>query len=77
MYREQGGKRVILANVFTEFRPDAPLGISHHVPKIALQCTPAEAKERLKRLEGMGVDDVLCVVPADDPSQLETIRGLI
>jgi hypothetical protein len=77
MYRGAGGKRVILANVFTDFRPDAVLGISHHVPKITLQCTPEEAKERLKRLEGMGVDDVLCVVPADDPAQLATIRGLI
>ena len=77
MYREQGGKRVILANGFTDFRPDAVLSISLQVPKITLQCAPAEAKERLKRLEGMGVDDVLCVVPADDPGQLETIRGLI
>jgi alkanesulfonate monooxygenase SsuD/methylene tetrahydromethanopterin reductase-like flavin-dependent oxidoreductase (luciferase family) len=77
MYRDAGGKRVILANVFTDFRPDAVLGISHHVPKITLQCSPAEARERLKRLEGLGVDDVLCVVPADDPGQLETIRGLI
>jgi len=76
MYRKAGGQRVILANVFTEFRPGVPLGISHHVPKIAFNKTPAEAKETLKRIEGMGVDDVLCVVPADDPSQLEQIRGL-
>ena len=77
MYRKAGGKRVILANVFTDFRPDPVVGISSHVPKISLYCSPAEAKDRLKRIEDLGVDDVLCVVPADDPGQLETIRGLI
>ena len=77
MYRDAGGKRVILANVFTDFRENPEPGPLHHVPKITLQCTPAEAKERLKRIEGLGVDDVLCVVPTSDPGQLETIRGLI
>lgn len=77
MYREAGGKRAILANVFTDFRENPEPGISNHVPKITLQCTPKEARDRLKRMEDLGLDDVLCVVPSSDPGQLETIRGLM
>ena len=47
-----------------------------HVPKISLFCSPAEAKDRLKRLEDMGIDDALLVVPSGDPGQLERIAEL-
>jgi len=77
MYREAGGTRVVLANVFTDFRPSPEPGPSHHIPKITLQCAPAEARERLKRMEAIGVDDVLLVPPSGDPSQLEKISGLL
>ena len=77
MYREAGGKRAIVANIFADFRPDpegSPIG---RPLTISLICAPAEARERLKRLADTGVDDALIVCPFDDPSQLETIRGLI
>jgi alkanesulfonate monooxygenase SsuD/methylene tetrahydromethanopterin reductase-like flavin-dependent oxidoreductase (luciferase family) len=76
MYHEAGGKRVVLANVFTDLRPD-PVSASRlgHV-KISLICSPAEARERLKRMEQLGLDDVLLVCPFDDPEQLEMIRAL-
>lgn len=76
MYRDKGGKRAIMANIFADFRPDPvqPLG---RPLTISLLCSPAEAKQRLQRLEGMGLDDALIVCPFDDPSQLETIRGLL
>ncbi len=77
MFRDAGGKRAVLANIFTDFREspgDLPF---HHVPKISLFCTPREAKDRLKRLEDMGIDDALLVVPPSDPAQLETIAGLM
>ena len=47
-----------------------------HVPKISLFCSPREAKDRLKRMEDLGIDDALLVVPSGDPGQLETIAGL-
>jgi hypothetical protein len=47
-----------------------------HVPKITLFCSPREAKDRLQRLEDLGLDDALLVVPSGDPGQLETIAGL-
>jgi alkanesulfonate monooxygenase SsuD/methylene tetrahydromethanopterin reductase-like flavin-dependent oxidoreductase (luciferase family) len=78
MYREAGGKRAIIANIFADFRPNAdgsPIGRPLTISLIG--DTPSEAKARLKRLADMGVDDALIVCPFEDPSQLETIRGLI
>jgi alkanesulfonate monooxygenase SsuD/methylene tetrahydromethanopterin reductase-like flavin-dependent oxidoreductase (luciferase family) len=76
MYRDAGGTRAVLANIFTDFRDDpTPLPITH-VPKITLRCSPAEARDRLKRLEDMGIDDALLVAPPDDPSQIDAIAEL-
>ena len=77
MFRAAGGKRAVLANIFTDFRPNPGTLPMAHVPKITLFCSPAEAKDRLKRLEDTGLDDALLVVPAGDPGQLETIAGLV
>lgn len=77
MYREAGGKRAIVANIFADFRPDPQGSPTGHALNISLICPPAEARQRLKRLADMGIDDALIVCPFDDPSQLETIRGLI
>jgi alkanesulfonate monooxygenase SsuD/methylene tetrahydromethanopterin reductase-like flavin-dependent oxidoreductase (luciferase family) len=77
MFREAGGKRAVVANIFTDFRdPPASLPVSH-VPKISLFCSPREAQDRLRRLQDLGVDDALLIVPSGDPGQLETIAGLI
>jgi alkanesulfonate monooxygenase SsuD/methylene tetrahydromethanopterin reductase-like flavin-dependent oxidoreductase (luciferase family) len=76
MFRAAGGKRAVLANIFTDFR-DSPANLPiTHVPKISLFCSPREAKDRLKRLQDLGIDDALLVVPPGDPAQLETIAGL-
>lgn len=76
MFREAGGTRAVLANIFVDFR-DSPAGLPiSHVPKISLFCSPDEARERLRRLEDMGLDDVLLVCPPDDPGQLEAIAAL-
>lgn len=77
MYRAAGGKRVVLANIFTDLRPtpdDHPL-IARS--KITLVCGKAEARDRLRRLEDMGVDDALLILPFGAPDQLEDVRGLL
>ncbi len=77
MFRAAGGKRAVLANIFTDFR-DQPANLPvAHTPKISLLCSPAEARDRLRRIEDLGIDDALLVVPSGDPSQLETIAGLL
>jgi alkanesulfonate monooxygenase SsuD/methylene tetrahydromethanopterin reductase-like flavin-dependent oxidoreductase (luciferase family) len=76
MFRAAGGKRAVLANIFTDFRDTPSAPPFAHVPKITLFCNPAEARNRLKRLEDMGIDDALLVVPSGDPGQLETVARL-
>ncbi len=76
MFRDAGGKRAVLANIFTDFRDSPTNPPFAHVPKISLFCSPAEAKDRLRRLEDMGIDDVLLVCPPDDPGQLHRIAEL-
>ncbi|WP_428486893.1 LLM class flavin-dependent oxidoreductase [Rhodopila sp.] len=77
MYRNAGGKRAVLANIFTDFRnPPGHLPISHE-PKISLFCSPAQARDRLKRLEDLGIDDALLVCPWDDLAQLKTVAALV
>ncbi len=71
------GGRIILANVFTDLRPDA---VPHPLvakAKINLVCDPGEARDRLARIAATGVDDVLLFSPFDDPGQLEQIRALV
>jgi alkanesulfonate monooxygenase SsuD/methylene tetrahydromethanopterin reductase-like flavin-dependent oxidoreductase (luciferase family) len=77
MYREAGGRRMLLANVFTDLRPDPISAERLGQVKIHLICPPAEARDRLRRLEQLGIDDVLLVCPFEDPDQLEMIRGLM
>lgn len=77
MFREANGKRAILANIFTDLRPEGKRGPINEHAKQTLYCTPAEAKDRLKRIQDMGFDDALLVVPDGDPGQLEVMRGLI
>lgn len=76
MYRQAGGTRAVLANIFTDFRDQpANLPISH-VPKISLFCSRQEARDRLNRLEDLSIDDALLICPWNDPAQLETIAAL-
>jgi alkanesulfonate monooxygenase SsuD/methylene tetrahydromethanopterin reductase-like flavin-dependent oxidoreductase (luciferase family) len=77
MFRAAGGKRVVLANVFTDLRPEPLFADRVGRVKISLICPAAEARERLKRLEQLGLDDVLLVCPFGDPDQLEMIRELV
>jgi len=77
MFRDAGGKRAVLANIFTDFRDNPGSLPFTHVPKISLFCSPLEARDRLRRLEDMGLDDALLVCPSDDPAQLETMAGLL
>src|SRR5881398_1291601 len=59
VYREQGGTNAVLANVAIDLanRPEsAELAKAAHV---SLICSPDEARQRLKRIERMGFDEVL------------------
>lgn len=76
MYRAAGGERAILANVHADLRTDAPPP-GGPPPKITLQCSPSEARERLQRMESIGLDDVLLIVPSSDARVLEQLSQLL
>jgi hypothetical protein len=77
MYRAPGGKRALLANIFTDIRAEPEPNPTAARAKISLYCPPAEARDRLRRLEQLGFDDALLVCPFNAPEQLETLRTLI
>jgi alkanesulfonate monooxygenase SsuD/methylene tetrahydromethanopterin reductase-like flavin-dependent oxidoreductase (luciferase family) len=77
MYRAAGGQRAVIANIFTDLRPEGQRGPTHDHAKINLYCSPAEARDRLQRLAALGLDDALLVCPDGDPRQLEAIRALL
>lgn len=77
MFREAGGKRAIVANIFADFRKEQNLTPMIEHARISMINGEAKARETLKRLGDLGVDDALVVCPFDSPEQLETIRGLL
>ena len=66
-----------MANIFTDLRPEPQIPAVHRPLGISLICPPSVARDRLRRLEDLGFDDVALVCPMDDPGQLETIRTLM
>ena len=45
--------------------------------KVSLVCLPDEARQRLKRLEQIGFDEVLLVSPAAALGELERVRDFL
>ena len=76
-FRAAGGDRVLLANVFTDLRPQPERHSLIERSKINLVCDPEEARERLAQIADSGADDVLLICPFDDPEQLEQVRKLV
>ena len=71
-FRAHGGKRAILTNIHTDLEG----GASPHAGTISLQCTPAEARERLQRIEAIGFDDVMLICHDRSERHLNTVRAL-
>ncbi len=76
-YRAAGGTRAVLANVFADLRVGAAPDHSAARARITLHGPVAEARQRLRRIEQLGFDDVLLVCPFEAPEQLEALRALI
>ena len=73
MFRAHGGKRAILTNIHTDLGGGSP----SHSGTISLECTPAEARERLQRLEAIGFDDVMLICHDRTERHLNSVRALI
>ena len=77
MFRKAGGKRAILANIFTDLRPDPPKHPLMAHAKVTIVCGKAEARERLRRIANLGFDDALLIVPMAAPETLDEIREML
>jgi alkanesulfonate monooxygenase SsuD/methylene tetrahydromethanopterin reductase-like flavin-dependent oxidoreductase (luciferase family) len=77
IYREAGGTNAVLANVAVDFdnRPESA-GIAA-ASNVALTCPPDEARQRLKRMEQLGFDEVLLVSQYGEFEELERARDLL
>jgi alkanesulfonate monooxygenase SsuD/methylene tetrahydromethanopterin reductase-like flavin-dependent oxidoreductase (luciferase family) len=77
IYREAGGTNAVLANVAVDFadRPESA-GLAE-ATNVALVCAPDEARRRIKRMEGLGFDEVLLVSPAGVLEDIERARDFL
>lgn len=51
--------------------------IAPHDATITLECTAAEARERLQRIQAIGFDDVLLICQGRSEQHLSSVRALL
>ena len=77
IYRDAGGDNAVLANVamdLTERPESADLARAAHV---SLICPPDEARRRLKRVAGLGFDEILIVSQTNSLEEIERARDFL
>lgn len=72
-YKSEGGDRAIVTNIHVDL--DADQATADRFP-FSLQCSEAQAKDRLAWLEEIGFTDVVLRTSTHTPRNLERIRGL-
>src|SRR5437763_282452 len=72
-----GGANAALANVVVALSAQAEPGSLAERAKVSFVCLPDDARQRLKRLERIGFDEVLVVSPAGALEELERIRDFL
>jgi alkanesulfonate monooxygenase SsuD/methylene tetrahydromethanopterin reductase-like flavin-dependent oxidoreductase (luciferase family) len=77
LYREAGGTNAVLANVVVDLSAQVEAGSLAERAKVSFVCLPDDARQRLKRLERIGFDDVLLVSPAGRLDELERVRDFL
>ena len=76
-YREAGGNNAVLANVVVDLRNRPEPGSLAERAKVSLVCPSDEARQRLKRIEQIGFDEVLIVSPAGALDEIERVRDFL
>ncbi len=75
-FRSAQGRRAILANVPFDLSADRGSDGDEESGSLSLVCSAATARERLRRLEQLGFDDVLLGCPFGSMSHLDMILDL-
>lgn len=77
IYREAGGTNAVLANVVVDLTNRPEPGSLAERAKVSLVCSPDDARQRLKRIEQIGFNEVLVVSPAAALDQIERVRDYL
>ncbi len=77
IYREAGGLNAVLANVVVDLSNRPEPGSLAERAKVSLVCGPDEARQRLKRIEQIGFDEVLAISPAGKIDEVERVRDYL
>ncbi|MFZ3236699.1 MAG: LLM class flavin-dependent oxidoreductase [Stellaceae bacterium] len=77
IYREAGGTNAVLANVVVDLANRPEPGSLAERAKVSLVCSPDDARQRLKRIEQIGFDEVLVVSPTGALDQIERVRDYL
>lgn len=77
IYREAGGANAVLANVIVDLSNRPEPGSLAERAKVSLVCGPDEARQRLKRIEQIGFDEVLAISPAGKIDEIERVRDYL
>jgi alkanesulfonate monooxygenase SsuD/methylene tetrahydromethanopterin reductase-like flavin-dependent oxidoreductase (luciferase family) len=77
IYREAGGDNAVLANVAVDLASRPESAELAQVAHVSLICAPDEARQRLKRIEQLGFDEVLLVSPGGVLEDIERARDFL
>jgi len=77
IYREAGGTNAVLANVAVDFANRPESASIAAASNVALTCPPDEARQRFKRMEQLGFDEVLLVSQTGELEDLERARDFL
>ena len=77
LYREAGGTNAVLANVVVDLNNRPEPGSLAERAKVSLVCLPDDARQRLKRIEQIGFDEVLLVSHDNTLGELERVRDYL
>jgi alkanesulfonate monooxygenase SsuD/methylene tetrahydromethanopterin reductase-like flavin-dependent oxidoreductase (luciferase family) len=77
IYREAGGGNAVLANVVVDLANRPEPGSLAERAKVSLVCGPDDARQRVKRIEQIGFDEVLTISPASMLDELERVRDYL
>jgi alkanesulfonate monooxygenase SsuD/methylene tetrahydromethanopterin reductase-like flavin-dependent oxidoreductase (luciferase family) len=77
LYREYGGTNAVLANVVVDLANRPEPGSLAERAKVSLVCPPDDARQRLKRIEQIGFDEVLVVSLTNALDEIERMRDYL
>ena len=77
IYREAGGDNAVLANVAIDLAERPESASLAQVASVSLICSPDEARWRLKRVAGLGFDEILLVSQSNSLEEIERVRDFL